>query len=187
MNYISKLKEDIELKFGRRITSPSVFDSLWLDIKRDTGKEVSLSTLKRLWGYVKYPHQPRMEVLSILSQYLGYKDWRDYISSSTDLDFSDFLSEDVIESNSLAGGELIEIGWAPNRICVLKYLGNSQYEVCRAQNSKIKKGDVFSCSIIAKGEPLMCSSILRDGQPFAECYVAAKVRGLNKVSIKQKS
>lgn len=187
MKDISNLKEEIELKFGRRISTPSVFDSLLLDIKKDTGKELSLSTLKRIWGYVEYPHRPRLDTLSILSQYLGYKDWKDYISSHSPTDFSDFLNKDIIESKKLKVGEVIQISWAPNRICILQYLGDLRYEVKSALNSKIKDGDIFSCSIIAKGEPLMCSSIVRNGQPLAECYIAARSRGLNKVSIKFES
>ena len=186
MKDISNLKEEIELKFGRRISTPAVFDSLYLDIKKETGKEISVSTLKRIWGYVDYPHEPRLEILSVLSQYLGYKDWKDYSSSTTATDFSDFLNKDFIDTKKLEGGEIIQISWAPNRTCTLKYLGNYLYEVLNALNSKIKKGDRFSCSIIAKGEPLMCSSILREGQPYAECYIAAKNRGLSQVSIKHK-
>lgn len=187
MNDISKLKDDIELKFGRKITTPSVFDSLCLDIKKDTGKEISQSTLKRLWGYVKYPHQPRVEILSILSQYIGYKDWKDYIFSDNAVDFSDFLTKDIIESKRLKGGEIIQMSWSPNRICILKYLGAYQYEVKKAFNTKIKIGDLLSCAIIAKGEPLMCSSIIRNGKLIAECYIAARNRGINKVSIKLNS
>lgn len=185
MKSIADLKEAIELKFGRSITTPSVFDSLYLEIKKETGKEISVSTLKRIWGYVIYPHAPRLEILSILSQYLGFRDWKDFTSSNNAIDYSDFLTEDLIESERLIGGEIIQIAWAPDRICSLKYIGNSKYEVEMALNSKIQKGDILSCSIIAKGEPLMCSSILRDGLPFAECYIAAKNRGLNQVLIKQ--
>lgn len=184
MKNITNLKEDIELKFGRKITTPSVFDSLCLDIKKDTGKEVSQSSLKRLWGYVKYPHQPRLEILSILSQYIGYKDWKDYISSNNDLDFSDFLTKDIIESKRLKGGEIIQISWPPNRTCVLKYLGDFRYEIKRALNAKIKTGDFLSCALIVKGEPFMCSSIIRDGELISECYIAARNRGINKLSIK---
>ena len=186
MKDISNLKEEIELKFGRRITTPGVFDALYLDIKKETGKEISVSTLKRIWGYVTYPHEPRLEILSVLSQYLGYRDWKDYSTSTGAIDVSDFLNKDIIDTKKLEGGEIIQISWAPNRTCSLKYLGDYFFEVLNALNSKIKKGDIFSCSIIAKGEPLMCSSILRGGQPYAECYIAAKNRGLNQVSIKHK-
>lgn len=188
MKDLSHLKEDVELKFGRKITTYSAFDSLFLAIKSDTGKEISVSTLKRIWGYVKTQHEPRHEILSILSQYLGYKDWNDYMSSSnSDIDFSDFLSKDILETKHLIGGELIQIAWAPNRICELKYLGNSLFEVKKALNAKIKEGDIFYCSIIAKGEPLMCSSIVRDGELLAECYIAARNRGLNKLLIRRNS
>lgn len=184
MNDLAKLKADVELKFGREINTPSAFDSLFLEIKKDTGKEVSVSTLKRVWGYVRYDHHPRHEILSILSKYLGFKDWNDYLASNSVLDSSAFLTKDVIESRNLKEGDRILIGWAPNRACELKYLGNSFFEVVKAQNSKIRDGDTFSCSVMAKGEPLMCCSIKRDGKLIGECYIAAKSRGLNKLAIK---
>lgn len=184
MNDLAKLKEDVELKFGREISTPSAFDSLSLEIKKDTGKEVSVSTLKRIWGYVRYDHQPRYEILSILSKYLGFKDWKDYVASNPFLDSSAFLAKNVIESRNLKVGEHVLIGWAPNRNCELKYLGNSLFEVVKALNSKIMDGDTVSCSVMAKGEPLMCSYIKRDGKLMGECYIAAKNRGLNKLAIK---
>lgn len=184
MKDLSKLKKEIELKFGRVLKTPYNFDSLSLEIKKETGKEISLSTLKRIWGYVKYEHQPRQEILSILSQYLGYKDWSDFIKSEEGSDSSDFFSTGTITSQNLIGGEVIEIKWAPNRYCELQYLGGSKFKVIKSQNSKIKGGDEFKCNVIAKGEPMMCSSIFRGGELLSEGYIAAKRRGLHFVEIK---
>lgn len=36
---------------------------------------ISLSTLKRLWGYVPYTSRPRLTTLNILSRYVGYRDF----------------------------------------------------------------------------------------------------------------
>lgn len=184
MKDITNLKEEVARKFGRDIESPSNFDALSLEIKRDTGEDVSVSTLKRIWGYVKYEHHPRNEILSIIAKYVGYKDWKDFVESTDLNDTSDFLNKDVVESKSLSKGAIVHIAWAPNRECELEYIGNSCFKILSARNSKIREGDTFICHLIAKGEPLMCSEVVRDGKEIAECYVAAKIRGLHSVKVK---
>ena len=184
MKDLRKLKEEIAVKFGKGITTPANFDALSFEISKTTGKDISVSTLKRIWGYVKYPHEPRHEILSILSQYIGYKDWNDYINSEGISDTSHFLNKELVESGKLKGGEIIQVAWAPNRVCEFRYLGDNRFEVVEARNSKIQKGDTFLCRIIAKGEPLMCSNIIRNGRIAAEGYVAARSRGLHELKIK---
>ena len=184
MKDLRKLKEEIAMKFGKDIATPANFDALSLDISKTIGKDISVSTLKRIWGYVKYSHEPRYEILSILSQYIGYKDWNDYFNSDGVSDTSTFLNKETVVTNHLKGGEIIHVSWAPNRICKFKYLGDNRFEVVEARNSKIQKGDTFLCQIIAKGEPLLCSRIIREGEEVAEGYVAARSRGLHELKIK---
>ena len=106
---IEELKKDVELKFGRRIETSSDFDVLYLSIKGETGKDISVSTLKRLWKYVNYSSSPRVGILSILATYIGYKDWYDFLESDKVNDSSDFLNKNIIDSRTLKEGEEIEI------------------------------------------------------------------------------
>lgn len=43
-----------------------------------TGINLSLTTLKRIWGRVDYQSSPSTSTLNVLAQYLGYDHWRDY-------------------------------------------------------------------------------------------------------------
>ena len=54
------------------------FEQLSAAIESKTKVVLSVTTLKRIWGKVKYPHSPTMTTLNTLAQYLNYTDWRDF-------------------------------------------------------------------------------------------------------------
>lgn len=54
------------------------FEKLADLIAGKTGVQLSVSTLKRVWGKVSYQHAPSLTTLHALAQYLGYADWRAY-------------------------------------------------------------------------------------------------------------
>lgn len=54
------------------------FEKLADLIAGKTGVQLSVSTLKRVWGKVSYQHAPSLTTLHTLAQYLGYADWRAY-------------------------------------------------------------------------------------------------------------
>lgn len=183
MRGIEDLKKECEKVLGKTIVSPTNFDDLSLNIKRTTGRSVSVSTLKRIWGYVSYPHKPSNEILSILSVYVGYRDWHDFHNAEAITNSSDFLGQDIIKSADLKEGVRIRIRWKPDRLCILEYQGESEFKVIESQNSKLIKGDIFSCSVLAKGEPLICHEVRREGELLAEGYVAGKTDGLISLQI----
>ncbi len=54
------------------------FEFLVEEIFNKTGENLSLTTLKRIWGKVDYQSQPSISTLNVLAQYLGFKHWRDF-------------------------------------------------------------------------------------------------------------
>lgn len=54
------------------------FEKLSLEIENKTRINLSVTTLKRLWGKVKYPHAPTLTTLNTLAQFLDYSDWRSF-------------------------------------------------------------------------------------------------------------
>lgn len=178
MKSIEDLKRECEILLGKSLTSPANFDELNLRIKKATGRNVSVSTLKRIWGYVNYPHKPSNEILSILSAYAGYRDWHHFCNSESTTHSSDFLGKDIVKSTDLQEGVRLSIQWKPDRMCILEYQGRSEFKVIESQNSKLIEGDVFSCGVIAKGEPMICHDVRRGGELLAEGYVAGKTDGI---------
>jgi hypothetical protein len=54
------------------------FEKLADLIAGKTNVQLSVSTLKRVWGKVSSQHTPSLTTLHTLAQYLGYSDWRAY-------------------------------------------------------------------------------------------------------------
>ena len=57
------------------------FEKLSLEIEQKTQVNLSVTTLKRLWGKVKYPHAPTLTTLNTLAQFLDHADWRSFTQS----------------------------------------------------------------------------------------------------------
>ena len=76
---IRHLKNAVCLKFGHTVESSSDFNALSLSIMEATAESVSPSTLKRVFGYVKYDADPSITTLSILARYVGYSGWSDFL------------------------------------------------------------------------------------------------------------
>jgi hypothetical protein len=54
------------------------FDDLSERIFQKTGVRLSVSTLKRIWGKVKYDHSPTTATLNALVRFAGFPSWRDF-------------------------------------------------------------------------------------------------------------
>jgi len=78
---IKKCLELIENKLnrGKSIEWTSYdFEKLSDDIQKDTGVLLSVTTLKRLWGKLKYGNIPTTTTLNTLAKFAGYSDWREF-------------------------------------------------------------------------------------------------------------
>ena len=82
----------------------------------------------------------------------------------------------------LAKDTLVTIGWAPDRVVKMKYLGNFGFEVISSENSQLRPGDKFELSEIIVGYPLYISRILRDGE-YTPSYVAGQPDGINLLKV----
>lgn len=81
------------------------------DIIQDkTGVMLSVTTLKRLWGKLKYDNLPSITTLNTLAQFLDFKDWREFgqrqTSASVDVDAAnnsaDNSANDVLQTGKIS-------------------------------------------------------------------------------------
>ena len=156
---IEELKTLVEQQYGKVLGTTTDFEEFSLYAGRKTGTRVSPSTLKRIWGYVSDKHKPRT-----------------WLKTSTRYN-SSFFSANQLISNELHAGSSVEIGWSPNRLVHLDYLGNSLYKVTESANSKMQPGDVFMTGCFIKGQPLYLPYIERNGQRTPP-FVAGRNGGL---------
>ena len=57
------------------------FEELSERILTDTKKQLSVTTLKRIWGRAERIANPSSATLDILAQFLGYESWRDFLNT----------------------------------------------------------------------------------------------------------
>ena len=183
---INELMLLAEKKFGRRLNVSNGFEEFALLLSREVQTGVSVSTLKRLYGYVGDVHTPRTFTLDILSQYVGYASFydfcqwlrREYPCSSQ------FFSASKLSTSELSVSDEVEIGWLPNRYVRLLYRGETSFEVVEVRESQLQIGDILEASSFILGEPLCFPYILRNGERTSS-FVVGRNGGLtllNKVS-----
>ena len=69
---IGRLLGQVEEKVGRKMKTPRDFDFLAEQIFETMHKSISVSTLKRVWGYVPANGITRESTLDLLAQFAGY-------------------------------------------------------------------------------------------------------------------
>lgn len=181
---LSFLLHLVEKHYGRSLSTTTDFESLSIIIERETGELLSSSTLKRLYGYVSMKPVPRKSTLDILARFIGersYEDFRRQLKDSTVFN-SRFFSAKTVYTSDLPKGTILEIGWNPNRLVSLRYLGDGCFEVMKSENSQLMEGDRFEEECFMMGYPLYVARILRDGE-YTPAYVAGINGGLNIINV----
>lgn len=181
---IEELKTLVEQKYGKVLGTSTDFEEFSLYMQRKLASSVSPSTLKRIWGYVGDSHKPRIATLDQLSQYIGHSSFHNFtlwLKTSTKYNSSFFHANQLV-SNELSPATQIVIGWNPNRVVNLRYLGGSTYEVTASFNSKLITGDRFVTGCFIKEQPLFLPYIERAGVRTAP-FVAGRNGGLTVIDI----
>lgn len=78
---VKKCLELIENKLNRGVSSEWTgydFEKLSEEIQTTTGVILSVTTLKRLWGRLKYGNTPTTTTLNTLAKFAGYNDWQNF-------------------------------------------------------------------------------------------------------------
>lgn len=172
-----RLKKEVETLVGRSIKTPKDFDFLYRQILGYTQNSISVSTLKRMWGYVACASKPSLFNLNLLSRMVGYPSWSAFLGGDDGEDSSHFFVKSKLMAGALEVGERVKLTWNPGRIVILRYQGNDVFLVEESIKSKLFKGDVFTCHQFVDSEPLYLSNLQHPGIPLCN-YVAGKNGGI---------
>ncbi len=104
--HIERLREAAEKKVGRRMHTPKDFDLLRDSIYEECHEMVSISTLKRLWGYNRYEGTPRVSSLNPIARYVGYRDWDEYTLNCSSNEEQDVSNESLPPIKQKPNGHL---------------------------------------------------------------------------------
>ena len=170
-----------ELMLGFQVKTPRDFELLSRQIYDRTGKMLSVSTLKRFWGYVDKEHAGRLvrlSTLDILSEYIGFQNWALFCQSDVKgSEESDTMANRHLFVKKQPVGTHIELRWKPNRVVTVRYEGEELFTVVESINSKLHPGDTFHCSHIVEGLPLTLFTLVRDGSIIGH-YVCGREHGV---------
>lgn len=156
----------IRRKFGKTVETDNDFYELIARIKEVSGEELSLNTLKRLFGIIPGTSNPRTVTRNILARYLGFDSWNLLTESLNDNDpASRFGDKDgVIYSSDLEAGTAVSFNFGNGKDIVLEYIGDRQFKVVSVSNSKIRKGDILLISRMAELDKFLADGVVRDGR-----------------------
>lgn len=179
------LRRMVEEVTACKMQTPKDFDLLALRIYDRTKVFLSVSTLKRFWGYVGKNDEKKGEMrrssLNALAVYVGFSDWDAFCHRSDD-EVGDggsnfFYGCKQLLAESLTPGDELMVIWRPNRCITIRYSGSNVFVVLANENSKLSVGDTFKCHLFVENQPLTLVDLVHDGMPPCG-YVCGKNGGV---------
>ncbi len=186
---IAVLKGLVEEKAGKKMKTHNDFLELADSIEKAVHEHISESTLERVWGYSTRHYDTVSErTLNVMAKYAGKKDWDSFFNSLKDAtgEESGFMGGYAVESDVLVPGTMVKIGWQPNRICIIRYLGNNQWIADECHNSSMKEGDMFTCHCMQLGRTAYMDDYRKAGKEGSRSrttYAAGMKNGLTTLEI----
>lgn len=164
---IAVLRLMTEKRFGHPIESRADFTLLASEIERTTREHLSENTLRRLWGRISGYDTVFTRTLDVISRYVGYEHWSAFCKEQARQGNreSGIVSDGVsIKVEDLEPGDRIRIGWLPDRLCIIEFLGGRMFKAIDAKNSTLQIGDTFECSLMLKNYPLFVDNLVHGGE-----------------------
>ena len=161
------LKQSVEKCFGHPIESRSDFSLLAIEIERVTHEHIAENTLRRLWGKITGYDTVFTRTLDVLCRYVCCEHWNAFLASLRNQSpiESDIISDGTsIKVEDLAPGDRIRIGWLPDRVCIVEYIGGRMFKAIDTRNSTLQTGDTFECSVMLKNYPLFVDNLVHGGE-----------------------
>lgn len=180
---VVSLLEDVSRKFGQVPQTKNAFSRLAESVENEISEHISETTLERVWGYsTRRCGAVSATSLSLLAKYVGFPSWDvycDWLHNHRVRESEEFKT-DFIDSSDLKMGACVKIGWMPDRVVTVRYLGDNRFEVLNSVNSSLTSGDTFSCLCFQKGRELYLDRFLRSGDASSDAarYVVGQRSGL---------
>ncbi len=182
------LRTHVEARFGKRLIVHADFIALVSAIEEELRQHISESTLERVWGYSTRGYDTvSRRTLDVLSLYADGCDWHDFclrLARNSECE-SEMFDAEFVSSSDLQEGDRVRIGWLPDRLCEVRYLGDNRFVAEECHNSKLAEGDMFVCAQFMLGKEL----VMRDYTPkggstaSAKHYTVGMRHGLTTLSI----
>ena len=144
---IAALRKEVESKFDSPLHTHADFVSLTEAIEAALHEHISPTTLERVWGYsTRHYDTVSRRTLDVLACYADKKNWDGYCKylKQTSGTESDFFTDGLLAVSTLNIGTRIRLGWQPDRICEVRYIGDYKFVVEQVKNGSLQVDDTFS-------------------------------------------
>lgn len=176
---IFAMRLSVEERFGKPLVVHADFLDLVSAIEQDQRQHISESTLERVWGYSTRGYDTvSLRTLDVLSMYGAGCSWRLFCEALAADCFSSLFDIESITTSELSVGDCLRIGWLPDRVCEVRYLGDNRFVAEHCENSKMVRGDSFSCLQFSLGKECLLSDFRHADSPLSQTYVIGQKHGL---------
>lgn len=188
---IAALRHEVESREGRTLSTHLHFVSLTEKIETHLHEHISPTTLERVWGYsTRHYDTVSQRTLDVLARYVGRESWESYCTylKQTANTESDFFTDGILSVSSLSVGTRLRLGWQPDRLCEVRYMGDYRFIVESVTNGSLRVGDTFSCLQFQPGKVLYMDCFEREGEHSEQRgrYAVGRENGLTLLTIVEK-
>ena len=168
---ITALRKEVENKYGTTLHTHAQFVSLTEAIEVALREHISPTTLERVWGYsTRHYDTVSRRTLDVLARYADKESWDNYCNylkrtSSTE---SDLFTDGLLSVATLSVGTRLRLGWQPDRVCEVRYMGEYRFVVEQVRNGSLQVGDTFSCFQLQLGKVMYMDCFQRANENFQE-------------------
>lgn len=180
---IATLRKRVEERFGKSLSVHADFLALVAIIEMEQRQHISETTLERVWGYSTRGYDSvSIHTLDVLAQYAEGCYWDVFcrqLHAASECE-SEMFDVEHISTSDLTIGDRLQFGWLPDRLCIVRYLGDNRFAAERCENSKMTAGDTFSCLQFSLGKELILTDFCRADMPDMrhQSYVVGSHNGL---------
>lgn len=187
---IAALRERVEKKMEKSLNTHSDFIELTSLIELELRQHISESTLERVWNYSTRGYATvSLRTLNVLSNYATACNWNsfcDLLKTENNIE-SEVFDLEVISTQDLNIGDKVRIGWMPNRLCIIRYLGDNRFVAEQCENSTMKEGDTFVCHQFILGKELVMSDFCQNQTEKGKVYIVGKEHGITTLNLETNS
>lgn len=154
--------KDLKEKSGLLFDKAEDFSILSSLIFEETGRTIGITTLKRLFYYIKDERKASEYTLNTIALYVGNKSWKEY-SSEKNLVSDWSFNDETIYIHALEINTKIFIQYLDRKITfvVVSHEGENYLKVISSENSSLKKEDLLLVHRIRKGAIFEAEKVIR--------------------------
>lgn len=181
----------IEEKAGFEIKTPADFSRLAEMIIGQTGSYISVSTLKRLFGYIEGWQNPRPGVWNILSRFVGFANEEAFRKASglKQEAISGEVMNDVVRAVDLNPGAEIELRWYPDHCMLVRHTEDGNFLILKVVGTHLKPGGTFHADSLVAQDSLLLNPYYPpaeiDGSRKSVLYEIGRTGGIEFTVIQQ--